>query len=97
MFYLQLVGLVFYILTFVSDTLKGSFYANPILDEPNTTPEQKLDFPEYYSRNVWPKEDSIEGFEEAFKSLGRYFIRCSRIASVILPGILDLSSKLDGN
>lgn len=35
--------------------------------------EQKASFPEYYGRNVWPdaREKGIEGFEEAFKSLGK--------------------------
>lgn len=53
------------------DTMKGSFYANPVLDEPDTTLEQKLKYPEYYSHNIWPTEDGIEDFEGAFKSLGR--------------------------
>lgn len=60
------------------DTLKGSFYANPILDEPSTTPEQNLEFPEYYSHNVWPREDSLKDFEEAFKSLGSFIFRVGR-------------------
>lgn len=55
------------------DTMKGSFYANPIVDEPNVPEDLKLQFPEYYGKNVWPKKDEkgVEEFEEAFKDLGR--------------------------
>ena len=35
-----------------SDTLKGSFYSNPLMDVPNVTPEEKATFPEYYGQNI---------------------------------------------
>jgi hypothetical protein len=55
------------------DTLKGSYYANPIVDYPSVPEEQREAHPEYYGRNIWPKndEEKIQGFEEAFKDLGR--------------------------
>ncbi|KAL5636004.1 hypothetical protein ACGC1H_004722 [Rhizoctonia solani] len=56
------------------DTLKGSYYANPVVDEPGVDPEQKAAHPEYYGKNIWPGKDErgVEGFEEAFKDLGQF-------------------------
>lgn len=56
------------------DTLKGSYYANPVVDYPTVPEVQRDAYPEYYGRNIWPKADEpgVEGFEEAFKDLGRY-------------------------
>ena len=43
-------------------------------DSSTVSAEQRANFPEYYSQNVWPPttEQGIEGFEEAFKSLGKF-------------------------
>ena len=56
------------------DTLKGSYYANPVVDYPTVSEEQRKEHPEYYGHNIWPAPDEagIEGFEQAFKDLGRY-------------------------
>ncbi|KDQ14110.1 hypothetical protein BOTBODRAFT_174921 [Botryobasidium botryosum FD-172 SS1] len=56
------------------DTLKGSYYANPIVDIPTVSAEEQAAHPEYYGNNIWPHphEKGIEGFEEAFKDLGRF-------------------------
>ncbi|KAL4069426.1 Clavaminate synthase-like protein [Scleroderma citrinum] len=56
------------------DTLKGSYYANPIVDEPNVPPEIKEQHQEYYRDNIWPdaNEKGVEGFEKAFKNFGRF-------------------------
>ncbi|PFH54757.1 hypothetical protein AMATHDRAFT_185582 [Amanita thiersii Skay4041] len=56
------------------DTLKGSYYANPVVDNPTVTAEEIRSYPEYYGNNIWPAKDEkgIEGFEEAFKNLGRF-------------------------
>ena len=34
------------------DTMKGSFYANPVLDEPNVSDELRKGYPEYYGKNI---------------------------------------------
>lgn len=34
------------------DTMKGSYYANPVLDEPNVSPELREAHPEYYGKNI---------------------------------------------
>jgi hypothetical protein len=77
----------------VQDTLKGSYYANPVVDSPSVSSALKKSYPEYYSNNICnaifshlyryhidilstgPKgEPTIEEFEDAFKSLGRYIL-----------------------
>ncbi|KAH8120517.1 Clavaminate synthase-like protein [Phellopilus nigrolimitatus] len=54
------------------DTLKGSYYANPLTDSPTVSSLEKQAYPEYYGNNIWPAADEkgVEGFEEAFKDLG---------------------------
>ncbi|KAG7450168.1 Clavaminate synthase-like protein [Guyanagaster necrorhizus] len=56
------------------DVLKGSYYANPLIDNPPVSPQHRKEWPEYYAQNIWPKPDEkgVEGFEEAFKDLGRF-------------------------
>ncbi|KAL5535240.1 hypothetical protein ACEPAF_3334 [Sanghuangporus sanghuang] len=56
------------------DTLKGSYYANPLVDNPDSSPQDRQSHPEYYGKNIWPAPDEagVEGFEEAFKDLGRF-------------------------
>lgn len=34
------------------DTMKGSFYANPVLDEPDVSPQLREAHPEYYGKNI---------------------------------------------
>ncbi|XP_072968420.1 uncharacterized protein [Typha angustifolia] len=51
------------------DTLKGSFYANPILDTPTTDVALMLRYPSYCRPNKWPTT-SLPELEEAFRALG---------------------------
>jgi len=51
------------------DTLKGSYYANPIVDVPNVSQEQRDEFLEYHGNNIWPAKTGLEG---AFKEFGRF-------------------------
>ncbi|KAF7320199.1 RIC1 domain-containing protein [Mycena kentingensis (nom. inval.)] len=53
------------------DLLKGSYYANPIVD-PVVSDTLRQIYPEYYNDNIWPKSGDVEGFEEAFKDLGKF-------------------------
>ncbi|EMD41641.1 hypothetical protein CERSUDRAFT_102053 [Gelatoporia subvermispora B] len=60
------------------DTLKGSYYANPVVDSPQVSAADRLAYPEYYGENIWPNPGDIEavsGFEQAFKDLGRFVFR----------------------
>ncbi|KEP48457.1 2OG-Fe(II) oxygenase family containing protein [Rhizoctonia solani 123E] len=84
------------------DTLKGSYYANPVVDEPNVDPEQKEAHPEYYGKNIWPGKDEggIEGFEEAFKDLGQFVfgVGCQvagACQSFVSQHLSDLSVSLE--
>ncbi|KIY67413.1 Clavaminate synthase-like protein [Cylindrobasidium torrendii FP15055 ss-10] len=56
------------------DTMKGSYYANPIIDTPAVDRELRSEWKEYYRANIWPKPDEqgVEGFEQAFKDLGHF-------------------------
>jgi hypothetical protein len=82
------------------DFLKGSYYANPIVDSPTISEEEKKAFPEYYGNNIWPASDEkgVEGFEEAFKNLGRFIFSvgvklaeaCQPFASNHLPSNVTL-------
>ncbi|KAI6045079.1 Clavaminate synthase-like protein [Pisolithus marmoratus] len=59
------------------DTLKASYYANPVVDVPNVSSTLREQHREYYRGNIWPdaKEKGIEGFECAFKDLGRFIFQ----------------------
>ena len=35
-----------------ADTMKGSYYANPVLDVPNVSVELRQAYPEYYGKNI---------------------------------------------
>ncbi|KAK3810887.1 MAG: hypothetical protein J3Q66DRAFT_56959 [Benniella sp.] len=55
------------------DVSKGSYYANPLMDEPESSQVLQEQFPEYCHPNVWPREDLPE-LEEAFKELGQFIV-----------------------
>ncbi|KAF8912930.1 hypothetical protein CPB84DRAFT_1700490 [Gymnopilus junonius] len=59
------------------DTLKGSYYANPIVKDTAVSPEERAAFPEYYRKNIWPKKDEphVENFEDAFKNLSNIIFK----------------------
>jgi hypothetical protein len=56
------------------DTMKGSYYVNCNPSFADTKVQAELaekypSFPEYTASNVWPPEDTLPGFEEAFRTL----------------------------
>ena len=53
----------------VPDFAKGSYYANPIHDNPSNNQELIDKYPGSYTPNIWPKE--VPEFEENFKELGQ--------------------------
>ncbi|KAI3524568.1 hypothetical protein L1887_03227 [Cichorium endivia] len=55
------------------DLLKGSFYANPILDVPTTETSLIQRYPAYCGSNIWP-QSTLPELEVAFKSLGKLII-----------------------
>ncbi|KAF7836069.1 hypothetical protein G2W53_010928 [Senna tora] len=52
------------------DLLKGSFYANPILDRPTTEASLIQRYPSYCGSNIWPSS-ALPELEVAFKALGK--------------------------
>ncbi|XP_071716270.1 uncharacterized protein [Rutidosis leptorrhynchoides] len=55
------------------DLLKGSFYANPILDKPTTDASLIQRYPAYCGSNIWP-QTSMPELEFAFKALGKLIL-----------------------
>lgn len=55
------------------DVLKGSFYANPLMDRPTCSEELMQRYPSYCRPNLWPCTDLPE-LEPAFKELGKLII-----------------------
>ena len=52
----------------IPDYSKGSWYANPKIDEPTTDKELIDKYPSYFTPNIWPEE--AEDMQNAFKELG---------------------------
>ncbi|KAG9104590.1 hypothetical protein FRC06_001056 [Ceratobasidium sp. 370] len=84
------------------DTLKGSYYANPMHDDPDVDAAERAAHPEYYGKNIWPTADErgVEGFEEAFKDLGRFVfgVGCQvagACQSFVSQHLSDLSVSLE--
>ncbi|KAG5564641.1 hypothetical protein RHGRI_000735 [Rhododendron griersonianum] len=55
------------------DILKGSFYANPILDRPTTDMALVQRYPSYCGSNIWP-DRALPELEVAFKALGKLIL-----------------------
>ncbi|KAK7263898.1 hypothetical protein RJT34_31497 [Clitoria ternatea] len=52
------------------DILKGSYYANPILDTPTTDTSLIQRYPSFCGSNIWPRS-ALPELEVAFKALGK--------------------------
>ncbi|KAF8807665.1 Clavaminate synthase-like protein [Phlegmacium glaucopus] len=84
------------------DTLKGSFYANPIQNDSTASPEERHAFPEYYGENIWPTKDEkgMEDFENVFKELSLFIFNVGcMVAAACQPfassHLLDSSTSLE--
>ncbi|XP_031094754.1 uncharacterized protein LOC115999119 isoform X2 [Ipomoea triloba] len=55
------------------DTLKGSFYANPVFDVPTTEKSLIERYSSYCGRNIWP-HSALPELEMAFKALGKMIL-----------------------
>ncbi|KAL8102367.1 uncharacterized protein LOC141677078 [Apium graveolens] len=55
------------------DMLKGSFYANPIIDVPTTEESLIKRYPSYCAPNIWPHA-ALPELEVAFKALGKLIL-----------------------
>jgi len=77
------------------DLLKGSYYANPVVDNVTVSPAQRDAYPEYYGENIWPNkgENGVDGFEDAFKDLGRFMFNVGcELAAACQPFALSYLS-----
>jgi hypothetical protein len=45
-------GILAYVFLTVTDTLKGSYYANPVVDKPSLSQSEQVEYPEYYGQNI---------------------------------------------
>ncbi|KZV92114.1 Clavaminate synthase-like protein [Exidia glandulosa HHB12029] len=72
------------------DTLKGSYYANPVVDEPDVSSELREQFLEYHSRNVWPEKT---GLEQAFKELGSFIFNVGILLAKACQPFVDARLK----
>lgn len=81
------------------DTLKGSYYAQPIHDAALEAKARRLypDVPEFTSENVWPEESVVPGFAAVFEELCRLVVdvagvvarNCDRFGVARLQGYED--------
>ncbi|RMX95686.1 hypothetical protein D0868_11597 [Hortaea werneckii] len=81
------------------DTLKGSYYAQPIHDSELEDKARKLypNVPEMTSKNVWPREEILPGFEGLFEELCHLIVdtaalvakNCDRYGMAKLDGYKD--------
>eukprot|EP00850_Spirogloea_muscicola_P014009 SM000098S25089 [mRNA] locus=s98:139183:143320:- [translate_table: standard] len=55
------------------DLLKGSYYANPLVDVPTRDANLIQRYPSYCRPNIWPSK-SLPDFEAAFKKLGKLIV-----------------------
>eukprot|EP00262_Sarcandra_glabra_P008339 TRINITY_DN21786_c0_g1_i1.p1 TRINITY_DN21786_c0_g1~~TRINITY_DN21786_c0_g1_i1.p1 ORF type:complete len:397 (-),score=53.37 TRINITY_DN21786_c0_g1_i1:449-1516(-) len=55
------------------DVMKGSFYANPIVDTPTTDASLLRRYPSYCRPNIWPSK-ALPELEIAFKALGKLML-----------------------
>ncbi|XP_058111595.1 uncharacterized protein LOC131254899 isoform X2 [Magnolia sinica] len=82
------------------DMLKGSFYANPVLDTPTTEASLVQRYPSYCRPNIWPS-NALPELEEAFKALGKLMLdvglmlgyHCDRYVTKVDPLCNDESLK----
>jgi len=76
------------------DLAKGSFYANPIFDDPaNGDEEIRSKFPFAASRNIWPQE--VPDLEAAFKAMGNIIYEATK--PVVQQCDRLVSSRCEGN
>ncbi|RMZ33237.1 hypothetical protein D0859_02634 [Hortaea werneckii] len=81
------------------DTLKGSYYAQPIHNSELEEKARKLypNVPEMTSKNVWPREEVLPGFETLFEELCHLIVdtaalvakNCDRYGMAKLDGYKD--------
>lgn len=52
-----------------ADTLKGSYYANPVIDTPSIHPNLQEAYPEYYGTNICQFSNVVRKWRHKFRSI----------------------------
>ena len=63
------------------DFAKGSFYNNPILNDPSTSEEYRKKYPTYGGPNIWPTK-SLPELEYAFMDLGSLIVEVGKLVAL---------------
>ena len=50
--------------------MKGSYYANPVLDEPSVSNELRVAYPEYYGKNICELTCHVRGISSLTLTIG---------------------------
>lgn len=76
------------------DNAKGSFYANPLHDDPADGDEGvRATYPWSASRNIWP--DEVPGLEQAFKTMGKLIYDVARPVVVQCEALVSATHNVD--
>ncbi|KAH7511881.1 uncharacterized protein LOC107431865 isoform X2 [Ziziphus jujuba] len=75
------------------DMLKGSFYANPILDRPTTDPYLIQRYSSYCGSNIWP-DSALPELEVAFKALGKLILDVGLLLAYHCDGYVSKVMKV---
>ena len=75
------------------DFAKGSYYANPLVDNPTNDEELIKKYPGSYTPNVWPQE--IPEFEKKFKELGQLIYNVGLMVLKYCDEYVDSEIKLE--
>ncbi|CDZ97371.1 Isopenicillin N synthase-like [Phaffia rhodozyma] len=86
----------------VPDLFKGSYYNNPLTDNPDVSAAERAAYPMYYSNNVWPdaRERDVDGFESSFKELGKFVFNVGCLLSkacesFVSEALVDASQTIE--
>ena len=71
----------------VPDTLKGSFYANPLVNRPTEDEALMREHPSYCRPNLWPSAE-IPELEKALMDLGSLVVRVGELVGVLCDDYL---------
>jgi len=69
-----------------ADTAKGSYYYNPVTDQPGSATDREK-YPLSYPCNVWPDESRLPSFKAAAVKIGRVLHECVATLSLHLDNV----------
>ncbi|GAV82063.1 2OG-FeII_Oxy domain-containing protein/DIOX_N domain-containing protein [Cephalotus follicularis] len=78
------------------DMLKGSYYANPILDLPTSEKQLIERYPSYCGSNIWPRS-ALPELEVAFKALGKLILDVGLMVAYHCDRYVSKGMNMDKN